>query len=67
VEVLGPQMGGGFLIRMWSYAMGLQEGPTAVVSLIVFFAVLAVMVDGILVLVIRLMTRWSEAGRRLGL
>ena len=67
VEVLGPQMGGGFLIRMWSYAMGLQEGPTAVVSLIVFFAVLAVVVDGILVLAIRLMTRWSEAGRRLGL
>ena len=67
VEVLGPQMGGGFLIRMWSYAMGLSEGPTAVVSLILFFGVLAVVVDGILVLVIRFFTRWSEAGRRLGL
>ena len=67
VEVLGPQMGGGFLIRMWSYAMGLSEGPTAVVSLILFFGVLAVVVDAILVLVIRLFTGWSEAGRRLGL
>lgn len=67
VEVLGPQMGGGFLIRMWSYVMGLPEGPTAVVSLILFFGVLAVVVDGILVLVIRLFTRWSEAGRQLGL
>ena len=67
VEVLGPQMGGGFLIRMWSFAMGLLEGPAAVVSLILFFGVLAVVVDGILVLFIRFVTKWSEAGRRLGL
>ena len=67
VEVLGPQMGGGFLIRMWSYVMGHSEGPTAVVSLILFFGVLALVVDGILVLVIRSFTSWSEAGRRLGL
>ncbi len=67
VEVLGPQMGGGFLIRMWSFAMGLLEGPSAVVSLILFFGVLAVVVDGILVLFIRFITKWSEAGRRLGL
>ncbi len=67
VEVLGIQMGGGFLIRMWSFAMGLVEGPSAVVSLILFFGVLAVVVDGILVLFIRFITKWSEAGRRLGL
>ena len=67
VEVLGPQMGGGFLIRMWSYVMGFPEGPTAVISLILFFGVLAVVVDGILVLAIRSVTRWSEAGRRLSL
>ena len=67
VEVLGPQMGGGFLIRMWSYVMDLPEGPTAVVSLILFFAVLAAAVDGILVLVIRVFTKWSEAGRQLSL
>jgi len=67
VEVLGPQMGGGFLIRMWSYVMGHAGGPTAVVSLILFFGVLAAVVDGILVLVIRSFTRWSEAGRQLGL
>ncbi len=67
VEVLGPQMGGGFLIRMWSYVMGHSDGPTAVVSLILFFGVLALVVDGILVLVIRSFTSWSEAGRRLGL
>ena len=67
VEVLGPQMGGGFLIRMWSYVLGLSEGPTAVVSLILFFGVLAVVVDGILVLVVRLFTSWSDAGRRLDL
>ena len=67
VEVLGPQMGGGFLIRMWSHVMGGPEGPAAVVSLILFFGVLAGVVDGILVLVIRCFTRWSEAGRRLGL
>ena len=67
VEVLGPQMGGGFLIRMWSHVMGVPEGPAAVVSLILFFGVLAGVVDGILVLVTRCFTRWSEAGRRLGL
>ena len=67
VEVLGPQMGGGFLIRMWSYGMVHAEGPTAVVSLILFFGVLAAVVDGILVLLIRLFTRWSEAGRQLAL
>jgi len=67
VEVLGPQMGGGFLIRMWSHVMGHSDGPTAVISLILFFGVLAAAVDGILVLVIRSFTRWSEAGRRLGL
>ncbi len=67
VEVLGPQMGGGFLIRMWSYVMGASEGPTAVISLILFFGVLAAVVDGILVLVIRSFTKWSEAGRQLDL
>ena len=67
MEVLGPQMGGGFLIRMWSHAAGLSEGPTGMVSLILFFGVLAVVVDGILVLVIRSFTGWSEAGHRLGL
>ncbi len=67
VEVLGPQMGGGFLIRMWSYGMGHSGGPTAVVSLILFFGVLAAVVDGILVVVIRSFTRWSESGRQLRL
>ena len=67
VEVLGPQMGGGFLIRMWSYVMADSGGPTAVVSLILFFGVLAAVVDGILVLVIRSFTGWSEGGRQLGL
>lgn len=67
VEVLGPQMGGGFLIRMWSYGTGFPDGPTAVISLILFFGVLAVVVDGIVVLAIRSFTKWSEAGRRLGL
>ena len=67
VEVLGPQMGGGFLIRMWSHVMGFPEGPSAAFSLILFFGLLAVIFDGILVLVIRLLTRWSESGRQLGL
>ena len=67
VEVLGPQMGGGFLIRMWSYVMGHAGGPTAVVALILFFGVLAAVVDGILVLAIRSLTRWSEGGRQLAL
>jgi hypothetical protein len=47
--------------------MGVLEGPAAVVSLILFFGVLAVVVDGILVLFIRFITRWSESGRSLGL
>ena len=67
VEVLGIQRGGGFLIAMWRFGVGLVEWPAAVVALITFFAVLAVIVDGILVVVIRFMTRWSEAGRRLEL
>ena len=67
MEVMGSQMGGGFLIRMWSHVAGLSEGPTGMVSLILFFGVLAAVVDGILVLVIRSFTGWSEAGRRLGL
>lgn len=67
VEVLGIQRGGGFLIAMWRFGVGLVEWPAAVVALITFFAVLAVIVDGILVQVIRFMTRWSEAGRRLEL
>jgi hypothetical protein len=52
---------------MWRFGVGLVEWPAAVVALITFFAVLAVIVDGILVVVIRFMTRWSEAGRRLEL
>ncbi|MXZ05897.1 MAG: ABC transporter permease subunit [Acidimicrobiia bacterium] len=67
VEVLGPQMGGGFLIRMFSYVVGRSEGATAVVGLILFFGVLAVVVDVLLVVVIRSFTRWSEGGRQLGL
>lgn len=67
VEVLGPQQGGGFLIRMWSYVLGFPEGPTAVFSLILFFGVVAVIADGLLVMVIRLGTKWTEAGRQLGL
>ena len=67
VEVLGIQRGGGFLIAMWRFGVGLVEWPAAVVALITFFAVLAVIVDGILVQVIRFITRWSEAGRRLEL
>lgn len=67
VEVLGPQKGGGFLIRIWSFLMGTQGAAEALVSLTVFLGVLAVVVDGILVLGIRFITRWSESGRRLGL
>ena len=67
VEVLGIQRGGGFLIAMWRFGVGLVEWPAAVVALITFFAVLAVIVDGILMVIIRFMTRWSEAGRRLAL
>ena len=67
MEVLGSQMGGGFLIRMWSHAASYSEGPTGMVSLILFFGLLAVVADGILVLVIRSFTGWSEGGRRLGL
>ena len=47
--------------------MGHSGGPTAVVSLILFFGVLAVVVDAILVVVIRSFTRWSEGGRQLAL
>ena len=67
VEVLGIQVGGGHLIDAWRFALGLVEAPAALVALIVFFGVLAVVVDGILVGIIRFMTRWSEAGGRLGL
>jgi len=67
VEVLGPQLGGGFLIRIWSFLMGTQGAAEALVSLTVFLGVLAVVVDGLLVLGIRFITRWSESGRRLGL
>ena len=47
--------------------MGHAGGPTAVVALILFFGVLAAVVDGILVLAIRSFTRWSEGGRQLAL
>ncbi len=67
VEVLGIQVGGGHLIDIWRYRIGLPEAPSALVALIMFFGMLAVVVDGILVVVIRFMTRWSEAGNRLGL
>ncbi len=67
VEVLGIQRGGGFLIAMWRFGVGLVEWPAAVVALITFFGVLAVIVDGILVVGIRFLTRWAESGRRLGL
>lgn len=67
VEVLGIQIGGGHLIDTWRFALGLLEAPAALVALIVFFGVLAVAVDGILVLIIRFLTRWAESGRRLGL
>ena len=67
VEVLGIQIGGGHLIDTWRFALGLVEAPAALVALIVFFGVLAVAVDGILVVIIRFITRWSEAGSRLGL
>ena len=67
VEVLGPQIGGGFLIRLWAFQIGVVQAPTAVVAITLFFGVLAVVVDAIVVVIIRLLTRWSEAGRRLGL
>lgn len=67
VEVLGIRVGGGHLIDAWRFQMGVLEAPAALVSLIMFFGVLAVVVDGILVGIIRFMTRWSEAGSRLGL
>ncbi len=67
VEVLGIQIGGGHLIDIWRFALGLIEAPSALVALIMFFGVLAVVVDGILVVIIRFITRWSEAGHRLGL
>lgn len=67
VEVLGIQIGGGHLIDVWRFTFGLLETPAALVALIVFFGVLAVIFDGILVGIIRLMTSWSEAGSRLGL
>ena len=67
VEVLGIQVGGGHLIDIWRFLIGLIEAPSALVALITFFGVLAVVVDGILVVIIRFLTRWSESGRRLGL
>jgi ABC-type nitrate/sulfonate/bicarbonate transport system permease component len=67
VEVLGLQEGGGFLIYFWVGAVGTLQAPAGMISIIVFFGVLAVMVDFLLVLTIRTITRWAEAGRRLGL
>jgi ABC-type nitrate/sulfonate/bicarbonate transport system permease component len=67
VEVLGLQQGGGFLIYFWVGAVGTLQAPAGMVSIIVFFGVLAVIADALLVLAIRAMTRWAETGRRLGL
>ncbi len=67
VEVLGIQIGGGHLIDIWRFLIGLVEAPSALVALITFYGVLAVLVDAVLVVIIRFLTRWSEAGRRLGL
>ncbi len=67
VEVLGIQVGGGHLIDIWRFLIGQIQAPSALVSLITFYGVLAVIVDGILLVFIRLITRWSEAGRRLSL
>lgn len=67
VEVLGLQEGGGFLIYFWVSAVGTLQAPLGMVSIIVFFGVLAVVVDAVLVLGIQAMTRWAEAGRRLSL
>ena len=65
VEVLGIQIGGGHLINIWRFRLGVVGAPDALLALILFFGVLAVVVDGILVGIIRLITRWSEAGTRL--
>ena len=67
VEVLGIQVGGGHLIDIWRFLIGQLQAPSALVALITFYGVLAVVVDGILLVIIRYLTRWSEAGRRLGL
>ncbi len=67
VEVLGIQVGGGHLIDIWRFLIGQIQAPAALVSLITFYGLLAVIVDGILLVIIRFITRWSEAGRRLGL
>lgn len=67
VEVLGIQVGGGHLIDLWRFLIGQIQAPSALVSLITFYGVLAVIVDGVLLVFIRFITRWSEAGRRLSL
>jgi len=67
VEVLGIQVGGGHLIDIWRFLIGQLQAPSALVALITFYGVLAVVVDALLLVIIRYLTRWSEAGRRLGL
>lgn len=62
-ELIGAQAGIGFLIRFYAGAFRVD----AMLALVLFLGAVAILVDRLLVLVIRRVTRWSEAGRRLEL
>ena len=61
-ELLGAQQGAGFLIKFFATAFRMD----GMLSIVVLLAIFAIFFDYVVVLISRYLTRWSEAGRRLG-
>lgn len=62
-ELLGAQQGVGFLIQFYSGAFQID----GMLALVLLLGVVAIIIDRTIVLVIRYITRWSEAGQTLHL
>jgi ABC-type nitrate/sulfonate/bicarbonate transport system permease component len=62
-ELLGAQQGAGFLIKFFATAFRIE----GMISLVVLLGLVAIFFDFLVVFIGRWLTRWSEAGRRLGL
>lgn len=62
-ELLGAQEGAGFLIKFFATAFRVD----GMLAIVVILGAIAVFFDYVVVAVGRYLTRWSEAGRRLGM
>jgi ABC-type nitrate/sulfonate/bicarbonate transport system permease component len=62
-ELLGAQQGAGFLIKFFATAFRID----GMIAIVILLGVVAVFFDYVVVAIGRYLTRWSEAGRRLGL